>query len=133
MAVEPDHLAQTEILFLKLEEISHCSPCYREFLNERNRFLEIRTGRVAQARALSLFGVSCDWIADVDCPDDFEEPLILLVARDIHWLLGFDGFLKITRRQQMKVPVNARMAGTNPKKHPERLGEPAEPAEVQVR
>src|SRR6266516_3275610 len=27
---------------------------------------------------------------------------------------GFEGFLKTTRRQQMKTPVNARMAGTSP-------------------
>ena len=31
------------------------------------------------------------------------------------WLLGFDGFLKITRRQQINTPVNARIAGTSPK------------------
>jgi hypothetical protein len=31
-----------------------------------------------------------------------------------HRRLGWEGFLKITRRQQMKVPVNARTAGTNP-------------------
>jgi hypothetical protein len=32
-----------------------------------------------------------------------------------HWLRGLEGFLKITRRQQMKTPVNARIAGANPK------------------
>ena len=30
-------------------------------------------------------------------------------------VLGFEGRLKITRRQQMKTPVNARIAGTSPK------------------
>src|SRR6266581_125446 len=30
--------------------------------------------------------------------------------------LGFEGSLKTTRRQQMKTPVNARIAGTRPKR-----------------
>ena len=36
----------------------------------------------------------------------------LYVSADV---LGFEGCLKIARRQQMKTPVNARIAGTSPK------------------
>ena len=32
------------------EHISHCSPCYREFLNSRNELLEHRTREKAQKR-----------------------------------------------------------------------------------
>jgi len=38
----------------------------------------------------------------------------------------------MTRRQQMNIPVNARMAGTNPQEHPKSLDEAPEPAEVQL-
>jgi len=36
------------------EHISHCSPCYREFLNQRNRFLEIRNALSSRKRKLFL-------------------------------------------------------------------------------
>ncbi len=35
--------------------------------------------------------------------------------RTLHYLYGFAGFLKITRRQQMNAPVNARIPGAKPR------------------
>jgi hypothetical protein len=48
-------------------------------------------------------------------------------------VFGLEGFLEITRRQQMKNPLNDRTAGTKSQKRPKGLDKPAEPSKMQLR